>query len=150
MKRLRAILVVPVFILSTAVLAEEIELIAFEQINAFRTANNLPKLEYDECLTFDASSWSNTMTKTGFRHGCHYRENIATNTLKGVASALRVFEQWRDSPGHRRLLLSPTLTSAGLGAAEKNGETYWTFRGNTGLSYSGTPQQVRRGLFRRR
>jgi hypothetical protein len=99
------------------------EQIAFDAINQFRAQNGLPMLQYDVMLSNASREWSRIMRRSGFRHGAG-NENIAMNHLRGYDSALRVVEQWKNSSGHRRFLLS-SITDAGIGYDDG----YWTFRG---------------------
>lgn len=112
---------------------------AFQRINAHRAAHNLPPLKWDPAAArvaqgqADRQAESDSMfhSKTFFQElspeGAHYaNENVAMGYKTGDA----VFNGWKYSPGHNANMLSPKITSVGLGVAySSDGTPYWTMNG---------------------
>ena len=93
---------------------------AFE---VFRSKYQLAMPNLDPALVAGSQAWSARMrTYCRFSHGAGY-ENI----YMGQASGTAAFRAWEKSKAHRALLLSPSVTSFGIG--QSGG--YWTFRAKT-------------------
>ncbi len=127
-----------------------------EIINDYRVANGLHPLVTHEVYINRATQWSDRMVadipvlgeweskqKPGaFRHSTSEEfgwsaENILYNHVKvPLEGATRdhwkvvpekMFEQWRNSPGHNRNMLNPTMTGIGLGIETRpNGQAWAT------------------------
>jgi len=99
----------------------------WDLIQRHRRNNGRAPLQLDMGLVQASRAWSVTMSRSGFRHGAG-GENIAAGRPTGAGT----FEQWKNSPGHNRFLLSANITRAGVGHAPGGGRgysAYWTFRG---------------------
>jgi uncharacterized protein YkwD len=104
----------------------------FESINAFRAANGVHALEWDNSAYPKALAWSQHMAAQGTLSHSNLSdgisggwtalgENVAYNsTLDG---ALRALEQ---SPGHRANLLNPRFTHVTVAAIQVNGRWWVT------------------------
>lgn len=103
-------------------------------INAFRLDNGLPPLAPAPALdraaqTFaeemarhdrmshtgvDGSSIGDRVTRAGYRWS-----TVAENLGQGYPDPASLVRGWIDSPGHRRNLLRPEMTEAGIGVTER-------------------------------
>jgi len=112
-----------------------------EAINAERAKAGLTALTADPGLDAAAQEWAQTAAR---RRSLSHRkdlkplmlrggwstlnENIYTGT--GAMSPARIVRAWMASPGHRKNLLAPRITAAGLGAATAaDGAAYAVFNG---------------------
>jgi len=111
-------------------------------VNAERAGNGLAPLSLDPRLTLAATAHSQHMASVGkMEHEGigdgtprerlraagvpqgQYAENVAT----GQTSAEQVLRDWMKSPGHRRNILDPELTTLGVGVVPgPTGELFWT------------------------
>lgn len=124
---------------STAANPDEFAQGVFELINDYRQANGLHPLKRNLDLERTAEDWSNTMSRTNIpAHNPNLRaqvpectfvlgENIGAGT--GVHSPQRMFDNWRNSPGHNENLLRPEFTDIGIGIASNGVWTYGTMVG---------------------
>lgn len=98
-------------------------------LNEHRASHHLNPVVIDPTLTAQAKNWSEYMSRTGdFQHGkWNVFENIAYNHRLDDASAL--FHQWKNSPGHNRNMLEPTVTKVGVGVQiTSNNRVYGTMQ----------------------
>ncbi len=123
---------------------EEHQLRMLELVNNFRAENNLQPVQLNERLNqsafdhsldmgtqnyfdhtgLDGSNFSQRAVKSGYE-GSPAGENIAA----GNFSPDDTFEQWKNSPGHRRNMLNPNHNEMGIGRASVEGSRYrhyWT------------------------
>jgi hypothetical protein len=114
-------------------------------LNDYRQMNDLPLLEnsaalnvasYDHSLdmgqqnyfsheSLDGRSPWDRMDYVGYDYNTLRAENIAA----GQVDAQRVFDAWRNSPGHNANMLNPDLSVIGIGRVEVQGSrhgVYWT------------------------
>jgi uncharacterized protein YkwD len=101
-----------------------------QAVNAFRQANGVPALQWEEGAYAKAHSWSQHLADQGFLShsvlsqgvpaGWHtLGENVAMNpTLDGAMTALE------SSPPHRANLLNPRFTKVAVGVVQAKG-LYW-------------------------
>jgi uncharacterized protein YkwD len=101
-----------------------------QAVNAFRQANGLPALSWEEGAYAKAHSWSeklaadgrlsHSVLSQGVPAGWHtIGENVAMNpTLDGAMTALE------NSPPHRANLLNPKFTKVAVGVVQADG-MYW-------------------------
>jgi uncharacterized protein YkwD len=76
-------------------------------------------------LTPEGITWSQNMANHGYDYNVYKGENIAA----GRKTALAAFNQFKNSPTHRDVMLSGKFTAIGIGRAYKEGSTYgwyWT------------------------
>lgn len=112
-----------------------------EAINAERAKCGLGTLALDESLQAAAQEWARTAAQ---RQSLAHRKDLKALTQRGgwgtvnenmymgtgPMTAARVVRAWMASPGHRKNLLSPRITVAGLGiATTPQGATYAVFNG---------------------
>ena len=66
--------------------------------------------------------------------GCGPKTAMSENIAAGNADAQKTFTQWKNSPGHNKNMLSPSVSYIGIGRATGGGQygVYWTnvFGGN--------------------
>jgi uncharacterized protein YkwD len=89
-------------------------------------SNNMATNSYfDHFLIADGIGWSQNMTNYGYTYNTFRGENIAA-----VAStAQRVFDAWKNSPGHNENMLDPKYTVIGIGFIYNSASHYgyyWT------------------------
>jgi uncharacterized protein YkwD len=119
--------------------AEEQELLRL--INAHRRDNGLDPLALSSRLS-RAAAWKARHMAEGdyFSHDddgtgrnfvdrirdCGYRENtwLGENIAAGHETALRTFDQWRDSPGHNANMLNEDFRAIGIGRHYDGGSEY--------------------------
>jgi uncharacterized protein YkwD len=101
-----------------------------QAVNAFRQANGVPALQWEEGAYAKAHAWSeklaadgklsHSVLSQGIPAGWHtIGENVAmAPTLDGAMKALE------RSPGHRANLLNPKFTKIAIGVVHAKGE-YW-------------------------
>lgn len=103
----------------------------FELTNQHRAANGLRPLRWNQAIAGVAQRWSETMRErldasdgtSGFEHNPSYAQQYPdgwTSAAENIAidrDADRLFEAWKNSPGHNRNMLSPTATDFGFGYA---------------------------------
>lgn len=121
--------------------AGKLESKILEAINQERRAAGLGDLVADTALSAAAGEWA---ARCAQKNRAFHRndlkqlmqagtwatanENIYLGT--GTITAPRVVRAWMNSPGHRRNLLHPRITAAGLGIARAaDGTTYVVFNG---------------------
>ena len=113
--------------------ADEREL--FELLNHERSAQNLPELQWDDALFKAARQHALLMLKLkAIEHqlpgeptveerlaaaGAHF-SYIAENVAIGT-NAQSIHSSWMNSPGHRKNILNPRLTTVGIAAVGGNG-----------------------------
>jgi uncharacterized protein YkwD len=116
------------------------EQLIFELTNAFRAANSLSKLTWNDKLAGAARSHSQDMADRNFFDHINpdgkgptdraealgyswkaYAENISS----GYQNAVSAVDGWINSPGHRGNLLTTTCNEIGVGWIE-SGESYGT------------------------
>lgn len=112
-----------------------------EAINAERARAALPALSADPGLDAAAQEWAQTAAR---RRSLSHRKDLKPLLLRGgwttlneniysgtgIMSPDRVVRAWMASPGHRKNLLAPRITAAGLGTAiAADGATYVVFNG---------------------
>ena len=96
----------------------------FQMINDFRVQHGLHPVQWSDELANASREWSSTMRRTGrFQHATN-RNGAGENIAKGREDGAYTFNQWKNSAGHRRFLLSPSTTEAGVGQSSN----YWTYR----------------------
>jgi uncharacterized protein YkwD len=112
-----------------------------KEINVERAKAGLGPLILDDSLQAAAQEWAQTAAR---RQSLTHRkdlkaliqssgwgtvnENIYMGT--GAMTPARIVRAWMASPGHRKNLLSPRITAAGLGiATHAQGATYVVFNG---------------------
>lgn len=114
-------------------------------INQFRVENGREPLRVSRKLAQAALAHSRDMAQNDFfshtgsdgsspvdrarRAGYTYNTCIGENIAAGFSTAREVFEAWKSSPGHRRLMLDPCFKVAGVGRAYNPDSTYkwyWT------------------------
>ena len=118
-------------------------------INAYRTANGLPELSYNDNLTNAAmhraaesayADWNMTAKENGTKR--HIRPNFEKASSIGAeygitgnfgenygryhTSTTEILEGWQNSSAHNALLLSDKYTNIGIGIAKDSaGYFYW-------------------------
>jgi uncharacterized protein YkwD len=121
------------------------ELVFLELINAYRADNGLGALLISRTLGAAAEHHSQDMARYNYfshtlangrswstnirSHGYDRSAAIAENIAAGYRTAAKTFEQWRNSSGHNRNMLSSRYTAIGIGRASKRGTRYtyyWT------------------------
>lgn len=114
-------------------------------INNYRASYRLPALRFSRTLGAAADHHSNQMAKNNYfshtmLHGVTWSRNIVDhgygfvtskgeNIAAGRASAADTFSQWRNSPDHNAIMLSPSFTAIGIGRgydASSTYDWYWT------------------------
>ena len=118
----------------------ENEKMAWDEINAFRTANGKGALKKADCLSWAAREWSKKMAIEGsFRHGfAHFVSDLCPGRFGtggeniGVGpsglGATAIVTSWKTSEeGHRATLLAFNSPWAGVGMYDHLGELYATF-----------------------
>lgn len=120
---------------------EQLETGLLAAINQERAKTGLTLLKADARLTSAAREWAAVCAR---RQALIHRkdlkplmqaggwttanENVYMGT--GPMTPARIVRAWMNSPGHRRNLLAPRITVAGLGlATASNGATYAVFNG---------------------
>jgi len=106
--------------------------------NAFRAKNGLPALEHQPNLDALSKEHSQNMASgrtpfghDGFservkRYGFSYR-SAAENVAQNYGGADKAVNQWINSAGHRKNMLSQQAKKLGAGSAtSKDGKVYWT------------------------
>ena len=76
-------------------------------------------------LTPERITWSQNMANHGYDYNVYKGENIAA----GRKTALAAFNQFKESPTHRHVMLSGKFNAIGIGRAYQEGSTYgwyWT------------------------
>jgi uncharacterized protein YkwD len=94
-------------------------------VNIERQRAGLRPLNVSERLMVDARSWSNTQASRSrmYHSKMGYRENVAM----GQRTPNEVVRVWMNSPGHRRNIMSPSISTIGVGLAySSGGRPYWT------------------------
>lgn len=114
----------------------------FELINDYRRANGLHALKRNLDLERAAENWSNTMAITNIpAHNPNLRDQVPDCTFvlgenvgagTGAHSPQRMFDNWRNSPGHNENLLRPEFTDIGIGIASNGVWTFGTMVGANG------------------
>ena len=104
------------------------------QVNTMRAAHKLPRLRIDPRLTGAARMQAEDMAKHGFlshrgsngstlgerAQAAGYRfASIAENLAAGSIAPEVVVNDWAHSPGHRRNLINPEFSDAGIGYAHR-------------------------------
>jgi len=127
-----------------AVDTEEKQLL--DLVNQYRSENRLRALSLDSALTRAAAWFSRDMATNDRFAGNHVDSlgrdiptrvtdcgatwtYVTENIAAGYASAAKVFEEWRLSPGHNSAMLHPDVTRAGIGRAHNPAsfyKWYWT------------------------
>jgi hypothetical protein len=114
-------------------------------INDFRAGHGLDPLGLSEPLGAAATHKSEEMAREEYfshispddvtprevvaAHGYAHNTETGENIAAGQESAAATFEQWRDSPSHRELLLDEDFEAIGLARAynvETDYDWYWT------------------------
>jgi len=114
-------------------------------INDFRAGRGLEPLAFSRPLGAAAEHKSEAMAEQGFfahtspegvtprelvtAHGYEHNTAIGENIAAGREEAAATFEQWRDSPAHRELMLDPAFAAVGIARAydvESRYDWYWT------------------------
>lgn len=122
---------------------EELEFL--ELINDYRADNGLGGLRISATLGAAAEHHSRDMAKYNYfshtlyngrtwlqnirSHGYTTKAATAENIAAGYRTAEKTFEQWRNSSGHNRNMLSAKYSAIGIGRASKRGSRYtyyWT------------------------
>jgi uncharacterized protein YkwD len=118
---------------------QKAQILEFEQlINSFRAEHGMDPVRFNSIAASEAYGWSKHMGDTGeFRHmtsaemdkslAGNYKsrgEIVAYNYSSNYASSM--FTQWKNSRGHRNIMLDPYLTSFGTGFYTKDNRTYGT------------------------
>lgn len=128
---------------ANALKAQKAQIIEFEKlINDYRKSQGVAPLTFNSGAATDAVDWSKTQAGLGtLQHQTpddrwqpfnglwnNWGENVAYNYTPGVEGAKEMFQQWKDSPGHRANMLNPKFTTYGIGfhADSKTGRTYGT------------------------
>jgi hypothetical protein len=117
-----------------------------EMTNAFRRENKLAAVTVDPALAAAAKAFADYLARTGtFSHtadgrqpaerikasgykACQVAENLALNKdsrgFEATELARRAVEGWKNSPGHRRNMLTETVTETGVGVVGGKDQTY--------------------------
>ena len=110
------------------------------EVNAFRAANSLPPLSWNDRLAAAASSHARDLDESGtFGHvgsrgstllgrlsAAGYSECFtAENVARGHPNAARVVAGWEGSPGHRRAMLRTKAREAGAAMSNIRGRPVW-------------------------
>ena len=95
------------------------EMRCLELVNEERLRRKLLPLRHCSGLAEASQSWSETMRRSGFRHGIS-KEVIA----RGGQSAEFAYRIWMNSPPHREALLNPNIREIGFGTSGG----FWTAR----------------------
>lgn len=121
---------------STQLSAEQFEDRVIELVNQERTQRGLRPLETDEYMTHTADVRVKEL-ETLFSHNrpdgssCFSAfpgedsDELAENIASGQRTPEEVMEFWMNSPGHRKNILNPELTSIGVGYSNENGTPKW-------------------------
>lgn len=93
-----------------------------ELINAERQAKNLPPFAENDFLNAQSQSWSEQMLSAGsLSHSNFAPENVATffdsQGVGGIDAAQKLFDQWKNSPGHYQNMMTNGATQVGAGIA---------------------------------
>ena len=106
----------------------------FKLINAFRKENKLNEVEYVHWRQAEINLWARHLEKR-FEHanGRFACENIAVN----FDDPEEIFDQWKNSPGHRRNMLLPNIKYCAIGLHKgkyqnNDGAFFGVFRGYDG------------------
>ena len=88
-------------------------------LNELRAARGVGPVSVDAAMSAQALSWSQEMSRSGFRHsGAGYAENIAWHSqtaLSPEAAAAKLHDMWVASPGHHQNMLDPRWKRVGIG-----------------------------------
>jgi uncharacterized protein YkwD len=90
-------------------------------LNNYRASMGLQPVAFDPNLTAWASQNNAVQSRRGIGH--HVNPNCFQNCGWNHSSAWGVFQGWLDSPGHRRNMLSPSITRVGIAYGPG---PYWT------------------------
>jgi uncharacterized protein YkwD len=89
---------------------------------------DMAKKNYFSHTLANGSSWSQNIANYGYPSDTSRAENIAA----GRGSAEEVFQQWKESAGHNKNMLSPKFTAIGIGrVAGVSGSKYKWYWTNT-------------------
>lgn len=107
--------------------------------NRERAQHGLPPLRYDPGLSSQSLRHSQQQANARSMHhskGTFAAENVAA----GQRSEQEVVRDWMNSPGHRRNILDPNLSTVGFGqVAGPDGRIYWTAQFGRGSVERGLP-----------
>ena len=88
-------------------------------LNQLRAAHGVDPVTYDATMSAQALTWSQEMSRSGFRHSSlGLAENIAwhsSSTMSPELAAATLHDMWVDSPGHFRNMIDPRWTKVGIG-----------------------------------
>lgn len=113
---------------------------AFELTNQFRQQNGVSPTKWSDVLHRDAKAWSQEMADSGnFRHqslnnpivdvpGVSLRgENIAMHSAGGSDNdpGAKCFNQWKNSPGHRKNMLTAGHQLSAVGVVQASDGAYY-------------------------
>lgn len=113
---------------------------AIARVNAFRAENGLPPVRRSAALSRAAADHSRRMAAAGtVSHtlggpltarirsaGVTHWWGAAENLAMGQPTYGAAVTSWMRSPGHRRNLLDPVVTEAGMAPSSGSGRPYWT------------------------
>lgn len=89
-------------------------------VNQHRANHGLSALRVDQKLVNQSRSWSKVQSNKNVMYHSHYNvgENVAYNNYD--YSADEFFKEWKNSPGHNRVMLTPHITKIGYGYKIEN------------------------------
>jgi len=90
-------------------------------LNSYRAAAGLPPVAYDPNLSNWASQNNAAQSSRGLGH--FVNPNCAQNCAWNISDAATAAQTWMNSTGHRRNMLSPTITRYGIAYGPG---PYWT------------------------
>lgn len=98
----------------------------FELINGFRASEGLPRLKYLKRRQWEVDLWARHISRR-FEHAKlgYTCENIAYNFV----SPEYLFNQWKNSPGHRRNMLLAEIRFASVAVYCDGPRYFGVFRG---------------------
>jgi len=132
-------LLLAVSIVSASVESDFLSLINNERVGLGKSAlsynDNLNQAAYAHSMemaekgyfshdSLDGTSFDLRIANFGYTNYNAVAENIAYAT--GVSDASRVFNMWKNSPGHYSNMISASYNEIGLGVYSKDGLTYYT------------------------
>lgn len=107
--------------------------------NRERAAHGLPPLRYDPGLSSQSLRHSQQQANARSMH--HSKGGFAAeNVAAGQRSEQEVVRDWMNSPGHRKNILDPNLSTVGFGQVTgPDGRIYWTAQFGRGSTERGLP-----------
>ncbi|AKE41254.1 putative secreted protein [Corynebacterium kutscheri] len=106
--------------------------VIFAQINAYRAQHGLAPVAYSQEWANQAQDWANYLNSQGGHHTWHQSDINAFEVIARTAwtDINAPVQQWKESPTHNSVLLSPNLGVGGVGLVQNNlGQYIAVFRG---------------------